>query len=117
MTEKEKARPSTKEGGVKALLITIVVLLLFIISWHLILPLLGISIVLTAAAGSLLIWFVPVLVIAALLFLVLPLLGSILIGILMSVVAIVVIVLFPLLLPIILPVWLLCALVVYLFKR
>lgn len=98
-----------KSGFGRSLLITIVVIFALIGMWHVILiPLLGAGLVVTAAAWALGIWVVVGLVMMALLFFILPVIGVIILAVFATVGVILSVVLFPILFPLIIPVWIIC---------
>ena len=92
-----------------SLLIAIVMIFAFIGLWHVVLvPMFGITLVLSAAAWSLGVYMIIGLVLVTLLFFVLPLMGIFIVAGLVTVGVIMSIVLFPILFPLLVPVLIIC---------
>lgn len=94
----------------------IVVIFAVVILSHVVFPLLGLTLVLTAAAASVLLWALPAMLAIAVVLFLMPLFGALLLGGAVSVAILLSIILFPVLLPIVLPVWIFCAVMAYLFR-
>jgi len=100
------------------ILIALAVMLMLIVLWHLLLPILGISIVaLTAGAWNIAIATVVIICISALLFFIVTGIGMLILSAFVLIWTIAAIVLFPILFPIVLPALLLMLVIGLILKR
>lgn len=104
-------QPSVKENKngafKKTILITLLVMLALVGAFHVFLPLLGVTIAITASIWSVAIGTIILLCIATLLFFILTGVGAFVVGVVVFVWTVLAIILFPLLFPILIPVLLL----------
>ena len=91
----------------KTILITLLVMLALVGAFHILMPLLGITLAITASIWSIAIVTIVMLCVAALLFFILTGVGAFVLGIFVFVWTVLAIILFPLLFPILIPVLLL----------
>lgn len=109
-------KKNKKLGAKKVILFTLLLMLVLVAAWHLLLPLMGISMAITASVWGIAIATVVMLCIATLLFFVFTGIGIFILGIFVFVWTILAIALFPLLFPVLIPV-LLLMLVVAIISR
>ncbi len=111
-TVKENKNNSSR----KIVLLTLLIMLLLVVAWHVLLPILGITIALTASIWGIAIATIVLICVATLLFFIFTGIGAIVLGVFVLAWSILAIVLFPLLFPILIPV-LLLMLVIALLTR
>lgn len=95
----------------------IVIILVLVIGWHFLLPLLGLSIALTAGVWSVIVGTVTALCIAILLFFVFTGVGIFILGLLAFIWGIVAIILFPIIFPIVVPLLIILLFISFLKRR
>lgn len=93
------------------ILITLIVMCALILAWHLLLPMLGITIAISAGIWGVAIASIVLLCVATLLFFILTGLGALILGGIVFIWTVIAIILFPLLFPILLPILLLMLIV------
>ena len=107
-----EAQAVKKKNTLKnVILITLVLMCVLVVAWHLLLPILGITIALSAGIWSVAIASIVLLCIATLLFFIFTGIGALLLGGVVFIWTVVAIILFPLLFPILLPILLLMLIV------
>ena len=107
-----------KKSASKTIILTVLaVLVISLVVWHLLLPLLGISIIVTGSVWAVAVGTVALICVVSLLFFVFTGIGILLLSIGVLIWTILAIVLFPLLFPILLPALLLMLMVGYLLRK
>jgi hypothetical protein len=93
----------------KTIIAFLLLLIAALLCWHfLLIPLLGITIIASAAGWTVGIWAIVIFALCCIFALLLPIIGAIILGVLVALGAIVCIILFPFLFPLIIPIVLIC---------
>jgi hypothetical protein len=100
-----------------AVLITLLVMLVLVIAWHIVLPLLGISIVISAGVWGVAVTSIVLLCVCTLLFFLFTGIGVFVVGFFALVWTAIAIILFPLLFPVLVPILLLMVLIALMAKN
>ena len=114
MNDNSNLKPKRSMGPIA---IAILLILILVIGWHLILPLLGLTIAFTATVWGIFVATVVILCIAIILFFILTGVGVFILGLIAFVWAIIAIGLFPFLFPIIAPIVIIMLLIAYMIGR
>jgi len=110
----DNQKPKRSMGPV---VFAILLILILVVGWHLILPILGLTIAFTATVWGVVVATIVILSIAIILFFIFTGIGMLILGLIAFVWAIVAIGLFPFLFPLIAPIIILLILIAYLFGK
>lgn len=101
----------------KALIISLVAMLVLILAWHIIFPFIGVAVAIGAAAWALIIVTIVVMCVAILLFFILSGIGIVVISIIAAAWVLMSIILFPFLFPLFVPILILLLCIAFLCRR
>jgi hypothetical protein len=110
--------PTEEKPKTRAVLwVLIILLLVLVIGWHLILPILGVAVVLSAAAWGVIVLTIAGFSLAALLFFLLPWVLILVLCVIGFIWLIIALALFPFLFPLLIPIFIILLFIAYLRRR
>lgn len=115
--EQEPVKKNKSKTLKNAILITLIVMLVVLAAWHFMLPLLGITIAVSAGLWSIAVTSIVLICVATLLFFIFTGIGIFILSAFALIWTVIAIILFPILFPILIPVLLLMFLIGYLMRN